>query len=98
MAAIMILAVGDSVTNIVGRYFGKIQNPFNEKKKLEGTIIAVVLSTLAALIFVPIWPAFLASTVAMGLESLNLGWKKRGIELDDNVMIPFVAGAVMTIL
>jgi len=95
MAAIMILAVGDSVTNIVGRYFGKIQNPFNEKKKLEGTIIAIVLGTLAALIFVPIWPAFLASTVSMGLESLNLGWKKRSIELDDNVMIPLVAGAVM---
>ena len=98
MAAIMILAVGDSVTNIVGRYFGMIQNPFNDKKKLEGTIIAIVLSTLAALIFVPIWPAFLASTIAMGLESLNLGWKKRSIELDDNVMIPLVAGAVIMMI
>ncbi|MBN1494663.1 phosphatase PAP2 family protein [Candidatus Peregrinibacteria bacterium] len=96
MAAIMILAVGDSVTNIVGRYFGKITNPFNEKKKVEGTIIAVILSTLAALIFVPIWPAFLASFVSMFFESLDLGWKKRNFEVDDNIMIPLVAGIIIT--
>jgi len=96
MAAIMIVAVGDSITNIVGRYFGKITNLFNEKKKLEGTVIAVILSTLAALIFVPIWPAFLGSLVSMSFESLDLGWKKRNFEIDDNIMIPFVAGIIMT--
>lgn len=96
MAAIMIMAVGDSVTNIVGRHFGKILNPFNAKKNLEGTGTAIVCATLAALFFVPFWPAFVASAVSMALESIDLGVKKFQIEIDDNVMIPLVAGVVMT--
>lgn len=98
MASIMIMAVGDSVTNIVGRHFGKIQNPFNSKKNLEGTIVAIIASTLAAFYFVPFWPAFLASAISMAIESIDLGWKRFEIEIDDNVIIPLVAGTVMTIL
>jgi len=97
MAAIMIMAVGDSVTNIVGRHFGKIKNPFNSKKNIEGTLWGTITATLGALLFVPFWPAFWASLIAMIVESLDLGWKRRNIELDDNVLIPLIAGAIMTI-
>jgi dolichol kinase len=97
MAAIIIMAVGDSVTNIIGKHFGKIKNPFNEKKNIEGTFWGIITATLGALLFVPFWPALWASTIAMLIESLDLGWKRRSIELDDNTLIPLVAGAIMTI-
>lgn len=98
MAAIMIMAVGDSVTNIVGRHFGKIKNPFNAKKNIEGTVTAIVCSTLAALFFVPFWPALAASTLSMAIESIDLGLKRFEIEIDDNVVIPLVAGVIMTVM
>jgi len=98
MASIMIMAVGDSVTNIVGRHFGKIKNPFNQKKNIEGTIVSILASTLAALFFVPLWPAFIASAIAMAIESIDIGIKRFEMELDDNVVIPLVAGALMTIM
>jgi dolichol kinase len=98
LAAIMIMAVGDSVTNIVGRYFGKIHNPLNAKKKLEGTGVAIIFATLAAFYFVPLWPAFVASAISMTIESIDLGWKRFEVEIDDNVVIPLVAGVVMTIM
>jgi dolichol kinase len=98
MAAIMIMAVGDSVTNIVGRHFGKVKNPFNEKKNIEGTFWGIGTGTLAALFFVPFGAAFWAATISMIVESLDLGWRRRNLELDDNVVIPLVAGAVMTII
>jgi dolichol kinase len=98
MASIMIMAVGDSVTNLVGRYFGKIKNPFNAKKNLEGTGVAIITGTLGALFFVPLWPAFIASVMSMAIESIDLGFKKYEIEIDDNVVIPLVAGIIMTIV
>ena len=98
MAAIMIMAVGDSVTNIVGRHFGSIQNPFNAKKNIEGTAWAIACSTLAALFFVPFVPALIASSVSMAVESIDLGVKRFEIEIDDNVVIPLVAGVIMTAL
>jgi dolichol kinase len=98
MAAIMIMAVGDSVTNIVGRHFGVIKNPFNKKKNLEGTFFAIFLSTLAAFYFVPFLPAFLASVASMTIESIDLGWKRFEVEIDDNVIIPLIAGAVITMM
>lgn len=98
MAAILIMAVGDSVTNVVGRHFGKVKNPFNEKKNIEGTFWGIGTGTLAALFFVPFAAAFWAAVISMIIESLDLGWRRKGIELDDNVVIPLVAGAVMTII
>lgn len=98
MAAIMIMAVGDSVTNIVGRHFGILQNPFNRKKNLEGTFTAIICATLAAFYFVPLWPALIASVASMTIESIDLGWKKFEVEIDDNVIIPLVAGAVLAIM
>lgn len=98
MAAIMIMAVGDSVTNIIGRHFGKVKNPFNEKKNIEGTFWGIGTGTLAALFFVPFGAAFWAATISMILESLDLGWRRRNLELDDNVLIPLVAGVIMTII
>lgn len=92
-AAILITAIGDSVTNIFGRYFGSVENPLNRKKNLEGTMMSIFLSTLVALFFVPMEQAFMASTVAMFFESLDIKIGK--FELDDNLLIPLIAGWMM---
>lgn len=95
-AAIAILAVGDSVTNVFGRYFGSFKNPFNHKKTIEGSLFAVLVSTLVAWFFIPFNAAFWAALAAMFLESLDL--KIGRFELDDNILVPLVAGWVALLL
>lgn len=96
MAAIAIMTVGDALTTIVGTYFGKIKNPLNPKKHLEGTVIAIVVSTLAAFFFVDFPKAFLASSAALVVE-LFLHDKVTKI-LDDNIIVPLVAGIVIMLV
>ena len=96
LAAILILAFGDSVTNVIGRYFGKIPIWYNKKKNWEGIWAGIFFCTVGASFFVPLWIAFVAATAAMMVESLSL--KVGDIELDDNVLIPIVAGVVMILL
>jgi phytol kinase len=96
LAAIAIMAVGDSLTTLIGIYFGKIKNPLNPKKHLEGTILAILLGTLAAFNFVPFQKAIFASTVAMIFEALTV--KRIDRIIDDNVLIPIIAGIIMTIV
>ncbi|HCW32422.1 MAG: hypothetical protein UT55_C0026G0009 [Candidatus Peregrinibacteria bacterium GW2011_GWE2_39_6] len=92
LAAIAIMAIGDSTTNILGRYLGKIYLPYNRKKTLEGALMGIGAASLAAFFFVPFTTAFLASAAALFVETWDL---KIGIELDDNVLVPLVAGGVM---
>ena len=96
LAAIAIMAVGDSVSTIIGSYIGKYRNFLNPFKHLEGTMLAIILSTIAAFTFVSFEKALLASTVAMIVEALTI--QKIDRYLDDNVVIPLVAGLTMTLL
>ncbi len=95
-AAIIILAVGDSVSHIVGRYFGKTRVPFSKNKMLEGTVVSIVFSTLSALLFVDFGMAFLASLITVSVESVYP--EKIAAYLDDNLLVPLLAGAIMLIL
>lgn len=90
--AITVLAIGDSVSHLVGRYFGSTKVPFTNKM-LEGTIVAIVFSTLAALLFVDFEKAFLASLLTVSFESIYPD--KMARVLDDNLIIPLMAGAIM---
>lgn len=98
LAAIMILALGDSLSHLVGEQFGKIRNIFNGKSKklLEGTVAGIVSGTIGALLFVPFPQAFLGSTAAMIAEVIKIDFNER--TLDDNVVVPLVAGTVMYII
>lgn len=98
LASIMILALGDSLSHLVGEQFGKIKNIFNGKsqKLLEGTIAGILSGTIGALLFVPFPEAFLGSTAAMIAEVIKIDFNER--TLDDNVIVPLVAGTVMYIL
>ncbi len=98
MAAIMVLAFGDSVSHIFGVKFGQIRNIFNGKsrKLLEGTLAGTLAGFLGAMIFVPIPEAFFGSAVAMIAEVVKIDFNDN--TLDDNLTVPLVAGTVMLLM
>ncbi|MBL7055828.1 hypothetical protein ISS07_02865 [Candidatus Woesearchaeota archaeon] len=89
LPAILILALGDSVSNMLGVRFGRVNHPFTDKKTLEGLLSGFFAGFLGALYFLP-WPeAIMASSFAMLAEGIEL---KVGLEpVDDNIIIPLVA-------
>ena len=95
MASIIIMTLGDSIAPIIGQY-GGIENPFNKKKYIEGSIGGGLIAFLGAMLFVSAWEAALASFAAMIAEGITL---KKGINpLDDNIIMPLVAGGVIWLL
>ena len=96
MASIMILALGDSVSHLYGLHYGKIKHPLSNTKFFEGTIAGFVAGFIGALIFLPWFEAFFASLAAMVVEAVDI---KIGAEqVDDNLIIPVVAGAVVWLI
>lgn len=93
MASVMVLALGDSISHLYGLHFGRIKNPLSSAKFIEGTIAGAVFGFIGALVFLPWWESALASLAAMAVEAIeiNIGMQ----QIDDNLTIPFVAGAVV---
>lgn len=95
-ASIMILSVGDAVSHLIGRYFGKVKTPLHPEKYIEGSVVAFLISVPFAFLFFPnLLAVILASLAAMLVEipSFKLGsWK-----VDDNLLIPLVAGGILMI-
>ncbi len=94
MASILVLAFGDSFSHL-GR-FGKVKNPFSNTKFLEGTFLGIIAGTLGASLFVSWQNAFFGSLIAMSVEGLELAIFKK--KIDDNLLIPVVAGLAMNLL
>ncbi len=90
LAAIAILAVGDSVSHMVGKYFGKAKYRKKSRKHIEGTIAGIFCASVASSFFIGPQLAFIASTIAMLVESIEI--KIGSIILDDNLTIPLAAG------
>ena len=96
LAGIMILALGDSVSHVIGQFYGKYRHPLNSRKLIEGWIAGIIAGFLGAIIFVNGEEAFFASLIAMTAESIEWGVDKR--ILDDNFFIPIIAGVTITII
>ncbi|MFA6528241.1 MAG: phosphatase PAP2 family protein [Candidatus Gracilibacteria bacterium] len=93
IAAIIIMAIGDSVTNIIGRYFGEIDIPWNREKQFEGPIASCILSFLGAMLIVGWLPALVGSVAGALIETFKFKiWR---IKIDDNLIVPVMAGGVM---
>ncbi|MBD3203100.1 hypothetical protein GF327_02310 [Candidatus Woesearchaeota archaeon] len=93
-AAILILAFGDSISHLIGKYFGKTKMIIHPEKLLEGTIAGIIAATLFSSIFVGIISGFIASTITMFIEAAELEYFK----IDDNFFIPVLAGLILSIL
>lgn len=90
LAAIVILALGDSVSHIAGRFYGKIPHPLNSRKFLEGSIFGVFFAALGAWIFVPLVHALIGSIIGMTAEGLDIKFGRT--QIDDNLLMPLAAG------
>lgn len=95
LAATVILAVGDGVSGLVGR-FGKIKTRLSNTKWFEGTFTGGLLGGFAACAFVTPFEAFAAGFIAMIFEAMELRLNQK--ILNDNVIVPLVAGTVIVLI
>lgn len=89
-AAILILLFGDSASTIVGRRWGKIKLPFQNKKTLEGSLAFILVGLTVSLTQVPLLPAFLGVIFGALAEAYS--------PVDDNIPIPLVSAFVMSLI
>jgi dolichol kinase len=87
-ATILVLAIGDAASNIVGSR-GKSPLPYNRKKTLEGTL-SFALFSLPAFYFIG-WSAVPLALIAAVVESLPIG-------VDDNLSIPIACSLFFLLL
>jgi len=95
-AAVLMLAIGDSFSTLAGIHLGR--HRIIGKKTLEGTL-ACFIGCLFSVFFAPLYvviPGAVAATLAEIAPDLRIfsGMKKKGW-IDDNLLIPVVAGIVM---
>lgn len=93
LASISVLTFGDSISPLVGFYFGRLRSRLNGSRFIEGFVAGFVISSSFAYLFVPFFPAILGSFVALFFEFLEV--KFRGYSVDDNILIPLVSGSMM---
>lgn len=87
IGATLVVAVGDAFSTLIGKRFGKIKTI--RTMTLEGTVAGIIFATIALYPFFPLQKAFITAAIAMLSEYFPL---------DDNVVIPIVAAAVLTIM
>lgn len=89
-AAIAMFCFGDSAASLFG---GLISTslPFNKGKTWEGSVAGFIFAFLAGSFFVSPWLALAGAAIAMTIEVLPL-------PVNDNVLIPVITGAVLTLL
>ncbi|MGM5488000.1 MAG: diacylglycerol/polyprenol kinase family protein [Nanobdellota archaeon] len=92
LASIMILALGDSTSRLVGP-FGNLKYPFNNSRFLESIIAGALVATIGAWIYVDIIPGFIAASTAMIIEGIDM--RVNTHKIDDNLTIPLVAGLIL---
>lgn len=95
-AAGFMLSIGDGLSTLVGKHFGRIKTI--GQKTLEGTA-ALFLGSLTAALFVPLPVAALGALAAAIAELMPeiaplARLRNRGL-LDDNLLVPLLGGAVV---
>ena len=95
-AGIVILSIGDAVSNIIGRHYGKISTKLNPDKNIEGNIAGILISIPFAYYFFPnIYAVIAACFVGMFLEIPAI--RIFNFEIDDNLLIPIGAAFTLTL-
>jgi dolichol kinase len=89
-ASLLIVSLGDGASTLIGLKFGKHILPYNKKKTLEGSLAFVIFGFAGALTQVSPAQALAGAAISMVVESLPL-------RIDDNLAIPIVAAAVMSV-
>ncbi len=79
--AIVVVALGDSASTLIGLRYGKHKINYNEKKSWEGALAGFLLAFAGAALQVDVPIAFVGALAGMLVESLPL-------RLDDNLTVP----------
>jgi len=90
--AIAVFTLGDSFATLFGKKFGRHVYPYNKGKKVEGTLLGLLIAWLGAWLFIgnP-FRAFVGATVGMFVETLPA-------PVNDNLTIPFFSGLTLLLL
>lgn len=93
IVSILILSIGDSLTHL-GLAFKLWPNPFNKYKYLEGTIIGIIFSFFASILFLP-WYVAIVGCASLVAESIELKIFKH--KIDDNILVPLLSAILMSL-
>ncbi len=89
IAAIAVLALADSISTLVGYYFGKHKLPINKKKTWEGSFAFLIVALVILSFFTLPLNAVLVAIIATLVEMLP--------KIDDNLTIPLIVGFFVSI-
>ncbi len=85
---VLTLAVGDSFSTLVGRFFGRSKLPWNGEKTWEGCLAFFFTVYIVLSMLVDVGSAVLIAFACSIVESLKLG-------VDDNLILPPLATALL---
>lgn len=90
-ASIFVVSVGDSVSHVVGKEFGRIPHPLSRDKYLEGHVVGAVLAALGASFIgnMNLTTIIVAALIAMYVEGIYFG-EKLEVLMDDNLVVQVV--------
>ncbi len=95
LCGILILAIGDSISTLYGKHFGRIKFPWCKEKHMEGAVLGAILAALVCGAFIPFEIAVAAAVVGALIDSLPNPGK---LHFDDNFWIPLASAAVIAYL
>ncbi len=94
--AVLMLAVGDSASTLIGRPLGSRKHFHNPRKTIEGTIAGSFAAFIAAAFFIPLNIAVAGAVVFGIVESFD--FKDRHMYFDDNIIVPLAVGLVISLI
>jgi len=90
--ALLLLAIPDALATISAPHFRSARLPWNHRKSVFGSSVFFVSALAVLFVFVPVGGAFLTAFLLAAIESFDY----REIPfLDDNIVIPLVAGFLL---
>lgn len=92
--SIIILALGDCFSTLIGKPLGMTRHAHNAKKSIEGSFAGFVAAVAGAALFIPAKLAFIGALAGIIVESFDFMFM--GLDIDDNLSIPVISGGVMT--
>jgi dolichol kinase len=99
---VIALALGDSVSTIFGKFFGKHKLFYNKSKSWEGSIAFVLFTMLGIWLMYQLFPALIIVGMPIGFVIVFSGIAGAIIEsldiINDNYMIPLTLGTLLFIL
>ena len=93
LASILIMTLGDGASTVFGTLLGRRKIPWSNKT-FTGSFFGIIFAFAGAVFFVNWLYALIASVAALIVECFDRGL----MDINDNILMPVVAGAVLAIM